>query len=246
MAIGIFDSGIGGLSVLKELKIKYPNNQFIYFADLGNFPYGEKTNAELLSYSKDITEFMISKGINEIVIACNTATAISLDYLKNEYPNISFYGIIDSVCSNVKSENLTVIGTKATVRSSVYKTKLLDKVKYQIAAPKLVEYAEKLNKNGINEIIKEYISPEIVENTEIILACTHFPLLKKNILNVYPEIKLIDPAIYLANEVNFNVNDEAEDIFYTSGELEYFKIQVKNILGKENVDVRVHRWHTDN
>ncbi|WP_067141975.1 glutamate racemase [Oceanivirga salmonicida] len=246
MAIGIFDSGVGGLTVLKELKKKYPNNQFIYFGDLGNFPYGKKTNDEIIKYSKNITEFMLSKNIKDIVIACNTATAIAYDILKKEYSDINFYGIIDSVCEQIKSNNITVIGTNATVRSNIYKNRLLDKVKYQIAAPKLVEYAERVNKNGVEEIIKEYISADLVEKTDILLACTHFPLLNEKIKKVYPNINLIDPAIYLANTINFETTyKEQQDIFYTSGELEYFKIQLKNILGKENIDVRVHKWNTN-
>ncbi|VWL85499.1 glutamate racemase [Oceanivirga miroungae] len=245
MAIGIFDSGIGGITVYKKIKEKYPNVQVIYFADLQNFPYGEKTEKELNEFTKNITTYLMNFDIEALIIACNTASSVSKKYLEKNF-NIDIYSIIEPITNYLNANeysNLSLIATNMTVRSNVYQEILLDKLKHVVSAPKLVNCAENLDKSNVLDVIKEYISPDMAKNTNIILACTHFPLLSEYIYKLYPDISLLDPAKYLSESLSLkNINDNKKDVFITSDKLEYFKTQLKDILKTEDLDVRIHKW----
>lgn len=245
MAIGIFDSGIGGITVYKKLKEKYPNLKIIYFADLKNFPYGEKNKEQLNNFTEKIVSYLLEFNVESVIIACNTASAVSKNNLEKKF-NIKFYSVIDAISTYLKDSNfnnLSLLATNMTVKSMVYQNILKNKLKYVVPAPKLVECAENLDKKNIYNIIKNYISSDMALNTHIILGCTHFPLLKSYIYNIYPNISLLDPAEYLSQVVEIkNSNESSDDIFITSDRLEYFKKQLNNILKKENLDVRIHKW----
>lgn len=129
--IGIFDSGVGGLTVLKSLSDKYKCIDYIYIGDNKYCPYGDKTKEELLNYAKRIVNYFIEKGISIIVIACNTSCSQTLDELKQIYKNITFIGVIDStidVFLKSKKNNVLVIGTSATINSNIYESKIKKKI----------------------------------------------------------------------------------------------------------------------
>lgn len=242
MAIGIFDSGLGGLSVYKEIIKKYDNEKIIYFADTSNFPYGEKSKEQIIEFSKKIVEFLISQKVDKIIIACNTASAFAMEELKKIY-NIEIMGIIYPVCEYIiynNIDNITVIATKATVNSKVYDSILKDKIVKNISAPKLVSLAENISKD--ENILKEYFDT-IKPNSNVVLACTHFPLLKDYIKTIYKNINLIDPAKYLVDKLELRNNDNEKDIFYISTDnvVEY-REKINKLLERDDVDVRVHKW----
>jgi len=199
--IGIFDSGLGGLTVLKELQKALPNESYLYFGDLAHVPYGNKSQSLITNYSDKIAKYLISQKVKLIVIACNSASSIALGSLQKKY-DIPFVGVIDpSVDSGIKNtatKHVAVIGTEATIKSKAY-SKNIKKYDpsieiYEYSCPLLVPLIEEgWTTNKITDtIVKEYLQP-IKENSNIdtlILGCTHYPILEKNIKS------------YLGNEIN--------------------------------------------
>ena len=241
MAIGIFDSGLGGITVYKEFKKKFPNEKVIYFADTANFPYGTKSKEEIIKFSKNIVDFFITLGVNQILIACNTASSYALNDLKKIY-NIEILGVIESVSKYMLKEdksNIVIIATEATIKSKSYNKYLGNLIINSIPAPKLVNYAE--NKIGVvKDIIKEYFN-DIPINSNVILGCTHFPLIENEIKKIFPKLNLINPAIEMVKNIKI-MSDIGKDIFYTSSNLEDFKNNLVGLLESENIDVRLHKW----
>lgn len=180
--IGIFDSGIGGLTVLNELSKVLPNEDFIYFADTLHLPYGNKTKEEIISYSKYIVEYFIKNDVKAIIIACGTASAIAFESLKNHY-DIPIFNVIDSTVKSLNSDKIGILATFASISSNVWDNKILEKLPKanitKVACPKLVPLAESglISTDETIKIITEYLKP-IKENrvNTLILGCTHYPL----------------------------------------------------------------------
>lgn len=241
MAIGIFDSGLGGLSVLKYLIQKYNDEKIIYFADTINFPYGTKTKDEIITYARNILKFFLTQNVEEVLIACNTASAIALDTLKEEF-SIPIIGVIDPVCEYIKKsniENITLLATQATINSRAYEIKLGNRINNKIAAPKLVQFAENMQKKDVNNILDEYLN-NVKKVNNILLGCTHFPLLYDEIQSRYPNANLIDPAKKAVEALKVK-EDKGDIVFYVSKNKENFKEKALKILGVDDIDVRVYK-----
>ena len=203
MSIGVFDSGIGGLTVLKEIRKVLPNEKIFYFGDTARVPYGEKTKELITRYSKEIVEFLLEKKVSAIVVACNTATALALEELKKTF-KIPIVGVIKAgartAISTTKSGNIGVIGTKATVNSKRYEEeikKLSESVKVVAkACPLFVPAVEEgiLDGKLVDQIIKTYLDDFEKEIDTLILGCTHYPLLKSAIGKIYTDLNIVDPA----------------------------------------------------
>ncbi|AMD95311.1 glutamate racemase [Leptotrichia sp. oral taxon 847] len=203
MSIGVFDSGIGGLTVLKEIRKVLPNEKIFYFGDTARVPYGEKTKELITRYSKQIVEFLLEKKVSAIVVACNTATALALEELKKTF-KIPIIGVIKAgartAISTTKSGNIGVIGTKATVNSKRYEEeikKLNENVKVVAkACPLFVPAVEEgiLDGKLVDQIIKTYLDDFEKEIDTLILGCTHYPLLKSAIGKIYTDLNIVDPA----------------------------------------------------
>ncbi len=186
--IGIFDSGVGGLTVAKEVKRLLPNEDLIYFGDTKHLPYGEKSKEAIIEYTTKITQFLLQQNCKAIVIACNTATANALkeveELVNGEVPIID---VINPVAEKVAFEihnNVGVIATKATVNSGLYKKSIRKHNKFikvdELATPLLVPAIEEGFKNHpiTHAIIYNYLSNHKLKNIEtLILGCTHYPLL---------------------------------------------------------------------
>jgi len=214
--IGIFDSGVGGLTVVKEI-FKYligPGGtpQIIYFGDTARLPYGTKGANFVKKYSKKITEWLLKKGCKIIVIACNTSSAWASDYLKKEFPKIPIFEMITPAVEEVSklhAQKIGIIGTPGTIKSRAYDKKLKNssyKLKiYSQACPLFVPLIEEGMIDGkITEaIISKYLDPLREKKIEaLVLACTHYPLLKREIEKIIDSgIKVINPAEALAKEV---------------------------------------------
>ena len=203
MSIGVFDSGIGGLTVLKEIRKVLPNEKIFYFGDTARVPYGEKTKELITRYSKEIVEFLLDKEVSAIVVACNTATALALEELKKTF-KIPIIGVIKAgaktAINTTKSGNIGVIGTKATVNSKRYEEeikKLNENVKVIAkACPLFVPAVEEgiLDGKLVDQIIKTYLDDFEKEIDTLILGCTHYPLLKSAIGKIYTNLNIVDPA----------------------------------------------------
>ena len=203
MSIGVFDSGIGGLTVLKEIRKVLPNEKIFYFGDTARVPYGEKTKELITGYSKEIVEFLLDKEVSAIVVACNTATALALEELRKTF-KIPIIGVIKAgaktAINTTKSGNIGVIGTKATVNSKRYEEeikKLSENVKVIAkACPLFVPAVEEgiLDGKLVDQIIKTYLDDFEKEIDTLILGCTHYPLLKSAIGKIYTNLNIVDPA----------------------------------------------------
>lgn len=234
--IGIFDSGVGGLTVLKSLSDKYKCIDYIYIGDNKYCPYGDKTKEELLNYSKRIVNYFIEKGISIIVIACNTSCSQTLDELKQIYKNITFIGVIDSTIDiflKSKKNNVLVIGTSATINSNIYESKIKEKnnnIKVtNLATPKLVPLIEnmEMTKKALNEYLNPYNDID-----SIILACTHYKLIEKEIDK---NIKVINSSDSIVNTIkNYIIESTTGSVkIYTTGNIIKFNKICKMIMNKE-------------
>ena len=190
--IGIFDSGIGGLTVLNELQKILPCENFIYYADTKHLPYGDKSKEEIISYSEYIVKYFIENDVKAIVIACGTASALAFETLKNDY-DVPIFNVIDSTVNHLNSNNIGIIATCASISSNVWDNKILEKLPNanitKVACPKLVSLAESglLDVTEAEIALTEYLKIIKEKNVDtLILGCTHYPLflpLIKKILN---------------------------------------------------------------
>ncbi len=231
--IGLFDSGIGGLSILKDLQQRFPNEGFVYLADQKNYPYGPKTSEQLIDIVNRATKHLLLYNLKAIVIACNTASAHS-DHLNL---NIPVYTIIDPIISEVKSLNLSnilLIATEATVKSGLYQ-KLLNDTSINLLtypAPNLVNLVEsfEFHKASSFDVVKKELNQYLNKNIEgIILGCTHFNFLKPQLNKAFPQTILIDGLEELSKNFNSNSNDVGYTKLLTTGDLKAFTTQVKGL-----------------
>lgn len=209
-SIGVFDSGLGGLTVLKKLVQTMPKENYLYFGDTARIPYGEKTKEELLIYVREILDWFSQNRIKAVLMACNTSSAITLDIVKKEY-DFPIFGLINPTASYIGSldiKKVGIIATSATANSKAYSNaiKKIDPSKeiFEIGCPGLVEIVEQ-DKTGTIEaknLIKSYIDPLIENKTEkIILGCTHYPYLSQVINELTGKSDLlINPADFIVSQ----------------------------------------------
>lgn len=235
LPIAFFDSGVGGLTVYKEVKKLLPNEDYLYFGDTINMPYGEKTQEELLQIARKIFDFFAAKGVKVVIMACNTTSAMTYEILKDDY-DFKIYPIIQSVAkviSKLPIERLGVFATPATINSHAYAreiNKLNPELKItEISCPAWVRIVEENRLNQPQSLlqIKERVEEMHTYNPEkIILGCTHYPYLTGIIKQFYPEKDLIDPAKYFAQFIKedlvANPNGAGTEHFYVSSNPENF------------------------
>ncbi len=209
--IGIFDSGIGGLTVCKAIHEMLPGENLLYFGDTARFPYGTRSPETLIRYARQITAYLLSRNVKMIVIACNTSSAAALPILEQEN-TIPIIGVINAgaraACKRVYNNTIGVIGTRATVKSGSYQ-KAIHAINPEVKviqqqATLLVSLIEEgwINEEVTKLTIKKYLQHMIDEKTKtVILGCTHFPILKETIRTVYPQLDLVDTSEEIAREV---------------------------------------------
>ena len=231
MRIGVFDSGIGGLTVLKKIMKKYPNNEYIYYGDTKNMPFGDKSIDELKIISSNIIEFLIARKVDIIVIACGTISSNLLHYLKRKY-SIPIYDIISGIVNylnNSNYENISVLCTEQTKDSKIFETKINRKVKV-ISCRSLANLIEDNNINKIELYIKN-ITNELQSSDVIVLGCTHYPLIS-NIIKKYINIPILDMADYLDINIKKNSINKLEMFF--SSDIEKNIKKAKKIIKVDN------------
>ena len=217
--IGIFDSGLGGLTVVKEILNKLPQYKIIYFGDTARTPYGTKSAETVKGYAIENTKFLLERGAKIIVVACHTVSSTAIPVLKEKFPNIPFFEVVTpsfkKALKLTKNKKIGLIGTRTTVESGIYDqlfSQADSEIKlYSNPAPLLVPLIEEgwLKKPETRKIVKKYLIPLKMKGIDtLILGCTHYPLIKKVIQEkAGKRIKLVDPSEEIALEVkNFIEN----------------------------------------
>ena len=251
--IGIFDSGIGGLTIAHALKEKLPNENILYFGDTEHLPYGEKSELAIQNFSKRITRFLIEKKCKTIVIACNSASSVTLQSVKEIAKNIPVFNAITPVVNKVAQQclesNIGVIGTKATIQSNIYEKEIkaicpTAKVS-SLATPLLAPMIEEgfINENIRHTVIANYLSNKKLANIDhLILACTHYPLIHQEIKDYYNgKVTVIDSANivakYIAKQLEednlLNTRELTEHHFYVSNYTESFEKSARFFFQEE-------------
>ena len=229
--IGVFDSGVGGLSVLKRL-ISYGGN-YVYFGDTKNLPYGNKTKEQIIEYTRKIIEFFIQKGAKKAIMACNTSSALSYETLHSEYGDkIKIYPLIQTAAPFIAKEGnvIGVMATEGTVNSQTYTKEIKKHNKgatvYEIACKEFVPIVENrlYNDKKSIEYIKEHLQYLLDKKCEkIVLGCTHYPYLLP-ILTKYADRKMfIDPACCMEDIVKNNGKNSLSLEFFVSSDPERFR-----------------------
>ena len=211
--IGIFDSGIGGLTIAYSLKKLLPNQSFIYFGDTKHLPYGEKSEKAIKHYSLKIALFLKSKNCKAIVIACNSASAVAYNHIIKYITDIPIYNVIDPVVEMIIKDctlkEIGVIGTKATLDSGIYKEKI-NQYCSEISVkshptPLLAPMVEEgfFDQEISRSIIKKYLTHNSLKNiSTLILGCTHYPLIKDEIIKFYNnQLNVIDSSEIVSQSI---------------------------------------------
>lgn len=210
--IGVFDSGMGGLTVVRELMQQLPNESIIYFGDTARVPYGPKSPDTVLRYSREITSYLRGQGVKALVIACNTATAHALPALREEF-ELPIVGVIEpgarAAAGATKTGHIGVIGTAGTIRSRAYEKEIMKLLpEAQITAQACALFVPLVEEGWLDTeptraIARNYLAPVVeAEVDTLVLGCTHYPLIKTVIGNVVGRnVRLIDSAHETAREV---------------------------------------------
>ena len=235
MRVGVFDSGIGGLTVLKNLYKHYPNNEYIYYGDTLNLPYGNKMKKELEILSSKDVEFLLSKNVDMIFIACGTVSSNCINYLKNKY-NIPIYDIITPTINYLNDssyQNVGVIATNATINSHIFKNNIKKNI-YEIKTPDFVPLIEENNKENLMNTIDKYLNEYKNKIDILVLGCTHYPLIKDN-LNSYlnNRVPLLDMSELLLDKLQNN-HTSSINIYFSKLNNTIIN-NTKNILNIENL-----------
>ncbi|PIT95115.1 glutamate racemase [Candidatus Falkowbacteria bacterium CG10_big_fil_rev_8_21_14_0_10_39_9] len=263
--IGIFDSGLGGLSVFKYFLKKLPQFNYIYLGDNARVPYGGKSQEVIYEYTKEAIDFLFSQGANLIIIACNTASAEALkkiqqEYLPQKYPHQKVLGVIrplaEAASQNKKLTRVGVIGTKATISSNVYKTeikKLNPQIKvFQLSTPLLVPLIEEgwAHKPETKNILKSYLTPLKTKHLDaLILGCTHYPFMlseAKKIMGrscLVPNTgRIIAQSLkdYLKRHLELELTPVFKPTinFYTTDDVKQFKKVGEKFLGQKITKIK--------
>lgn len=256
--IGLLDSGVGGLTVVKEVMKLLPNEEILYIGDSARNPYGPRSKEEVLKFTIQLANFLVEKKIKLLIVACNTATVAALDYLQKSL-EVSVIGVIEAgskaAIEQTKNNNIGVIGTQGTINSNEYENTIRKSIEtasvQSVACPRFVSIVEKDRYQDIiaQQIVAEELKP--FENSNIdtlVLGCTHYPLLQ-NIIQSHlgDDLVLIDPGVETAKIVKEFL--EEKDLlqtgqsnlllhhFYTTGPVEHFSGIASNWLESTKFEV---------
>lgn len=258
LPIGVFDSGVGGLTVAKEIMRQLPGENIIYFGDTARVPYGNKSRETVTAYSRQIVEFLLGKGVKALVVACNTASAFALETIRNEVP-VPIIGVVKpgarTAAKTTKNGRIGVIGTEGTIKSGIY-NEFLTQINAELsvygkACPLFVPLVEEgwIDDPVTEEVVRRYMDSLLTEKVDtIVLGCTHYPLLKRTIGKVVgEEIRLVNPAHETACELRTILeekklcrgeNEAVHHRFYVSDGAEKFRDFANSILPCEIIETK--------
>jgi len=249
--VGIFDSGVGGLSVLRAVREFMPEQDILYLADQAHVPYGPRPLLQVREFAEGITRFLLDRGARLIVVACNAASAASLHYLRNTFPGVPFVGMEPAVkpaAEQTRSGVVGVLATPATFQGALYASVLerfaRDVTVLQDTCPGLVAEVESGNLEGdaVREILTNALSPMLQAGIDtVVLGCTHYPFVIPLIQEIAgPGVRVIDPAPAIARQTRrllsqngWGLNGTGSIQCFTTGPVESMKLLVKQLLGDD-------------
>lgn len=205
--IGIFDSGVGGLTVLKELKRQLPNESILYFGDTARLPYGNRSQTEIVNFVREILAWMLEQDVKMVIMACNTSSALALEVVRSEFP-LPILGVIlpGARAAVQKGKRIGVISTPATAASNAYKQAILEIDPncsvWQVGCPEFVPLIEqnRIDDPYTTQVAREYLTPLLQQKIDtLIYGCTHYPHLATVLSKILPtDVLCIDPAVHVA------------------------------------------------
>ena len=250
--IGIFDSGVGGLTVASAIISLLPEESFIYYGDTTHAPYGDKSGAAIKSYSRSIVNFLLQEDCKAIVIACNTASAVAYDDLRKAFPPVEFINVVDPVVEAVAKESrgkVGIIATRATTQSGVYALRLKELAPaVQTVAKATPLFAPLIEEGFVNTAISEgaihaYLDdPEFQDIDTLILGCTHYPLLQREIEAYYGgRTRVLDSPAFVAQKLRERLESHSllspqksvEHRFYVSEQTQAFESIARRFFGAQ-------------
>ena len=262
--IGVFDSGVGGISVLRAIREELPNEAIIYFGDQGHIPYGSRPMQQIRTFCEAITKFLLERDAKILVVACNTASAAALKYLREKFPAVPFVGMEPAVkpaAEHTHTGKVGVLATPATFQGALY-TSVVERFAngvelFQSTCPGLVQQIEmgNLEGEGTRRILKNALLPMIEERIDtVVLGCTHYPFVIPMIQQIVGAgVRVIDPAPAVAKQIErlLEARDtrnrsgsKGEIKFYTSGDPGVLKSRLPILLG-ETAKVERVEWLGD-
>jgi len=262
--IGVFDSGVGGLSVLRALRRALPHEDVLYLADQAHVPYGPRDKEQIRDYSMGITEFLLAQGAKLMVVACNTASAAALKALRDRFPELAFVGMEPAVkpaAETTHTGKVGVLATPTTFSGELYASvveRFANGVEiYQSTCPGLVEEIEagRLNSADTRRILEEALGPMLGAGIDtVVMGCTHYPFVIPLITAIAgPGVRVIDPAPAIARQAQHLLSERellkpagspGRIQFYTSGDPQVFEELLPPLLG-ETGPVMPVRWDSD-
>jgi len=262
--IGVFDSGVGGLSVLRAMRAQMPEEDVIYFGDQGHVPYGPRPMEQIQHFSEGITRFLLAQDAKLVVVACNTASAAALKHLREKFPEVPFVGMEPAVKPAAEQTHTGVVGvlaTPATFQGALYASvveRFASGVQVlQHTCPGLVGQVEQGDLDGprTRAILEEALLPMLEQHIDtVVMGCTHYPFVIPLIQQIVgADVRVIDPAPAVARQVRRLLEagglkrpegGTGSMCFYTSGDAETVQALLPILLG-ETGEVRAVRWKSD-
>jgi len=251
----VFDSGVGGISVLRAIREQMPEEPISYFGDQGHVPYGSRSMEQIQTFSEAITRFLLEQGAKIIVVACNTASAAALKYLREKFPDAPFVGMEPAVkpaAEHTQTGKVGVLATPATFQGALYSSvveRFANGVELlQDTCPGLVQQIEQGNLDGTEtrRILEEALLPMLEQNIDtVVLGCTHYPFVIPLIERIVGEkVRVIDPAPSVAKQakrlleaqgIKRPATERAEVQLYTSGEVDSLLSLLPKLLGESGM-----------
>lgn len=218
LAIGVFDSGMGGLTVLRALRKTLPSESFIYLGDTARLPYGTKSRNTVQQYAVQMTRLLIERQIKALVIACNTATTAALPYLQAMLPDVPVLGVVEpGACAAIaatKNQHITVLATETTIASKAYQHVIMKQLPLAVISARACSVLVALAEEGMidnpvaREALRHYLS-DISDEDTILLGCTHFPVFKPLLQSLLPStIQIVDSAQATATALQFLLQEK--------------------------------------
>ena len=244
MRLGLFDSGIGGFTVLKKVIELCPNNSFIYLADTARLPYGVKTTNEIIKIAEEVTSWFFHQNIDAFLVACNTTNAIALDVIKKNL-DVPVFDLIGSAASTIQESRVGVLATPSTVKTKAYTNAILEfKPKTFVIEQPCPEFVpmiemDNINSEKITEVAIGYLKPLLKQKIEsLILGCSHYPLISPLLTKILPSnIKLIDPAEALSLKLKLFIDSKTSSYSKKKNLVDlkfYVTSNLKNFSNKAN------------
>lgn len=263
--IGVFDSGVGGLTVANAIRQVLPGEKLIYFGDTAHLPYGDKSRETIISYSTRITRYLLDQGCKVIVVACNTASANAYEHIVEEAEGRALVvdvinPVVDYIALHAAYKRIGVIGTKGTINSGTYVSKIIGKNPHltvsSLATPMLVPMIEEgfIFDDISNAIIRSYLSKsELSQIDALILGCTHYPIIKNQISKYFNfEVDVIDSSRIVANHLRdilirngqLSSQSKPRHRFLVSDFTDYFQVISKLFFEEKIALEKVNLWGT--